>query len=66
MKIAQIKWENIVLCVLIPFCIYCIILHNTHGEFVWDMFFFEIIIYSLIIAMSYVSAYGLRKEFLSK
>lgn len=62
----RIKWENILLVFFIPFCCYCIYLHNSKGEFVWDLFLFEILIYSLIIGMSYIAAYGIRKEFLEK
>ena len=62
----RIKWENVLLVFLIPFCVYCIILHNTHNEFVWDLFLFEILIYSLIIGIAYIGAYGLRKELLKK
>ena len=66
MKLAKIKWENIFLIMYIPFCIYCLILHNTNGEFLWDMFLFEILIHSLLGGAFYTGAYGLRKEFVKE
>lgn len=65
MKLAHIKWENVILAIAIPYVLYCLIIHNK-ADFLWDLFLFEILIHSLLTAMMYVGTYSLRQEFLHK
>lgn len=66
MKIIRVKWENVVLAILIPLCTGLVIAHNINHKIVWEMLFFEIIVYSMIIYMSYLTMLEIRRVVLDK
>ena len=62
MKLLRIKWENIISISAGIFYIYCIAKHTITNGFQFETFGLEIIIYSLIWLMTYMTTYYLRQD----
>lgn len=59
MNLLKIKWENIITIVLAAFFINCIATHKIEEP---SALMFEIMIYSLGLAIVYTSIYEFRKD----
>ena len=66
MKLAHIKWENIIGLLFGLFNIYCIISHIKLNGFVFELFGLEVIIYSLFWLLIYTSVLSVRQMLLEE
>ena len=65
-KILRIKWENIISSLLAFYSIDCILSHIARNGFQFEVVGFEIIVYSLILSLIYVTTLSLRKDLLKE